>query len=147
MTIQGEAAKLYTPEILALAVELAEYPLTTGFDRHGEARSRLCGSRVSVGITTTPEGAVARVGAQVTACAVGQAAAALYLRSACGRGVKEHAATLHALEGWLDGGHPQPDWPDLRLLAPAIVHPARHGAILLPWKAAMEALSNARPAG
>jgi len=40
-----------------------------------------------------------------------------------------------------------PDWPDLALVAPARAYPARHGAMLLPWKAAAAALSSAAPAG
>jgi NifU-like protein involved in Fe-S cluster formation len=48
---------------------------------------------------------------------------------------------------WLDDEGPAPDWPDLTLVAPARAYPARHGAMLLPWKAAAAALSSAAPAG
>ena len=40
-----------------------------------------------------------------------------------------------------------PDWPDLEMLAPALPYPGRHGAILLPWRAAADALSKPMLAG
>ncbi|QYU66279.1 hypothetical protein J4558_14920 [Leptolyngbya sp. 15MV] len=42
---------------------------------------------------------------------------------------------------WLSGAGPRPDWPGLELLEPARAYPARHAAILLPWKAALAALN------
>jgi NifU-like protein involved in Fe-S cluster formation len=147
MTAARTGTVLYTPAILSLAVELARYPLDDGLLLRGEAVSRLCGSRVTVGLALDPGGAVARVGALVTACAIGQAAAALYLNAAAGRTARGHAATLQALETWLSGEGALPDWPGLDALAPARDHPARHGAILLPWKAALGALSKPAAAG
>jgi hypothetical protein len=35
-----------------------------------------------------------------------------------------------------------PDWPDIQQIEPARDYPGRHGAIALPWKAALDALSN-----
>lgn len=135
-------AVLYTPELLALAVALAGFPLTGDVPVRGEARSRVCGSRVEIGLALAPDGSIARVGARVTACAMGQAAAALFLRAARGREAGAIAAALAALERWLGGAPEAPDWPEIAMLAAARDHPARHAAILLPWKAAMAALSN-----
>ena len=70
MSGRGGAA-LYTPEILALAVELADYPLSDELPLRGEARSRVCGSRVALGLATGADGSVAEAGARVTACAIG----------------------------------------------------------------------------
>jgi hypothetical protein len=36
-----------------------------------------------------------------------------------------------------------PDWPGLAAIAPAREFPGRHGAIMLPWTAARDALSGA----
>jgi hypothetical protein len=54
---------------------------------------------------------------------------------------------LHGLEAWLESAGDLPDWPDLALLATARDHPARHGTLLLPWKAASKALSCGAAAG
>jgi NifU-like protein involved in Fe-S cluster formation len=83
----------------------------------------------------------------VRACAVGQAAAAVFARHARGRDLAAIRGMLDRLEAWLDDEGPAPDWPDLALVAPARAYPARHGAMLLPWKAAAAALSSAAPAG
>jgi hypothetical protein len=50
------------------------------------------------------------------------------------------------LERWLAGEGDLPAWSGIGALAPARDHPGRHGALLLPWKAACEALSQAAPA-
>jgi hypothetical protein len=39
-----------------------------------------------------------------------------------------------------------PDWPGVEAIAAARDYPARHGAIMLPWTAARDALSSATPA-
>lgn len=138
MTAQGAA--LYTPEILALAVDLARFPLDESSTGRGEARSRVCGSRIILSMATDEQGRVAAIGARVSACAIGQAAAALFLRSAEGRNADEIAASLDELEVWLAGGDGAPSWPGLAALASARSYPARHAAILLAWKAALDAL-------
>jgi len=141
------AQRLYTPELLALAVELADYPPLDTAPAHGEARSPTCGSTLSVDLVPDDSGRVARLGMRVRACAVGQAAAAIFARHAPGRDLADIRDTLDRLEAWLDDEGPAPDWPDLTLVEPARAYPARHGAMLLPWKAAAAALSSAAPAG
>lgn len=137
------AARLYTPELLALAVELAQVPPLDTAAARGEARSPTCGSTLAMDLALRADGRIERVGMRVRACAVGQAAAAIFARHAPGRDLAGIAATLAALETWLDGEGEAPDWPDLALIAPAQAFPARHGALLLPWKAAMATLSTA----
>lgn len=134
-------ATLYTPDVLALAVELGDYPLRQDHRGQGEAHSRVCGSRIVVGISEDA-GRIAEIGARVSACAIGQAAAALFLRSARGLGHVEIAAALAELETWLAGDEALPKWPGISSLDGARPFPARHAAILLPWKAALAALSN-----
>lgn len=141
------AQRLYTPELLALAVELAEYaPLEIATAR-GDARSSTCGSTLAMDLALDDTGKIARLGMRVRACAVGQASAALFARHATGRDLTEIDDALARLEAWLDDEGPAPDWPDLALIEPARAYPARHGAILLPWKAAAAALSSAPTAG
>lgn len=134
-------AVLYTPEILGLAVGLSAYPLTEDLPLRGEASSRVCGSRVTMGLATDERDRIARRGARITACAIGQASAAIFLESCAGRDDAGLAASLASLELWLAQRGEAPDWPRIAMLAPALVHTARHAAILLPWKAALAALS------
>lgn len=143
----ADASKLYTPEILALAVDLARHPLDDRFALRGEARSRTCGSRITLGLVQDLEGRVAHVGLAVQACAIGQAAAALFAAGVTGRAPEELEQAGSALARWLAGEGPLPDWPGLEALVAARGYPARHGAILLPWKAAQAALGKAGAAG
>ena len=66
------AARLYTPELLALAVELAKVPPLDTADVRGEARSPTCGSTLAVDLALDGNGRIARLGMRVRACAVGQ---------------------------------------------------------------------------
>lgn len=135
--------RLYTPEILALAVSLADSPYDPALPLQGQARSAACGSTLLASLELGPFGRIARIGMKAQACAIGQASAALFLRSAAGRTVQDIAASRSAIAAWLGAAGPIPGWPELALLAPARDYPARHGAILLPWDAALDALSTA----
>lgn len=140
------AQRLYTPELLALAVDLAKWPpLESG--RYGEARSPTCGSTLALELDLDDGGRIERLGMKVRACAVGQAAAAIFARHAVGRNQAELAAALAQLEAWLAHDAQTPDWPGIAPLVPARAYPARHGAMLLPWKAALAALSSTVTAG
>ena len=141
------AQKLYTPEMLGLAVELARWPLAQTLTLRGDARSPSCGSTLAVALALDEEQRIEQIGMQVRACAVGQAAAAIFARHAAGRGAAEIDAALDRLDAWLAGEGAMPDWPDLELIAAASDYPGRHGAILLPWRAASSALSTGASAG
>lgn len=140
------AAKLYSPELLSLATELAAFPLTEDLTLRAEARSRTCGSVIALGITLDGDGLVSGVGMKVSACAIGQASAALLAQGVRGRDPDQVCGTADALEAWLGGKGELPAWPGIAALAPALPHPGRHGALLLPWKVAAEALSHSAPA-
>lgn len=146
MAGEGQS-KLYTPDILALAVGLAGYPLAPDLPLTGEARSRTCGSVLRLGLELGADGRVTRVGLQATACAIGQAAAALFAQGASGQDAAGLAGQGQEIESWLVGAGPQPEWPGIGILDQARHYPARHGAILLPWKAAQAALGKAETAG
>jgi NifU-like protein involved in Fe-S cluster formation len=139
------AEKLYTPELLGLAVALAGFPPDLGLPLHGEARSKSCGSTLRADIATGADGRIERLGLQVRACAVGQAAAAIFAHAAEGRDLAEIEDTHAALASWLAGTGDMPDWPGLSAIAPARDYPGRHGAMMLPWAAAREALSSTDP--
>lgn len=136
--------RLYSPELLGLATGLAAYPLTEDLPLRAEARSRSCGSVIALGLALDETGAgIARIGMRVSACAIGQASAALLAQGARGADTGQVIATADALAAWLAGEGALPAaWPGLAALAPALAHPGRHGALLLPWTAAREALSS-----
>lgn len=135
-------AKLYSPALLGLATGLADYPLDPALPLTAVARSRTCGSVITIGLMLDADRRVARIGMQVSACAIGQASAALLAQGIIGAAPAQIAATAEGLERWLAGEGELPPWPGLEPLTPALLHPGRHGALLLPWKAACEALSS-----
>jgi NifU-like protein involved in Fe-S cluster formation len=141
------AQRLYTPELLALAVDLAKWPPLGEADRHGEARSPTCGSTLAMDLALDREGRIEALGLKVRACAVGQAAAAIFARHAPGRDAREMSTALEDLESWLAHRGELPGWPGLAPLVPARGYPARHGAMLLPWRAAIAALSSPATSG
>lgn len=131
---------LYTPEILAAAMDLTQFPWDEALPLRGSARSRSCGSVIEMALRLDAGGRIAQVGIKPHACAVGQAAASRFARAASGKDLGELRATRSALSGWLNGQGDMPDWPGIDLLEPARAYPARHGAIVLAWDAAISAL-------
>jgi NifU-like protein involved in Fe-S cluster formation len=136
------AEKLYTPELLALTLELAQWPAMENLPLHADARSATCGSTLALDLALDDSDHITTLGLRVRACAVGQAAAALFARKAIGTDIAALLGAHDRIEGWLEGEAPLPDWPGLELIATAREYPARHGAIMLPWKAAISALSS-----
>ncbi|HEX4849034.1 MAG TPA: iron-sulfur cluster assembly scaffold protein [Novosphingobium sp.] len=133
-------ARLYTPDVLGLATALARYPLDDGLRFRGQSRSQTCGSSIDLGLDLDSEGRICRVGLRAHACAIGQAAAAIFCQAAIGRTRTELGQACGAIEAWLAGKSDLPAWPGLAAIAAARDFPARHGAITLAWKAGIEAL-------
>ncbi|MBT8431339.1 MAG: iron-sulfur cluster assembly scaffold protein, partial [Altererythrobacter sp.] len=127
--------------LLSLATELASYPISGEWQTEGSSRSSTCGSSLKIGINLFDKDAIAGLGMGVSACAVGQAAAALFARSAAGARLTSINLVLAQIEAWMEDPYaPEPDWPDFQALSAARELKGRHGAILLPWKAAQQAL-------
>lgn len=138
--------RLYTPEVLAATVELAAYPLDANLTLRGEARSASCGSRLELGLALGIDGRIARTGIAARACAIGQASAAIFAAGVVGCTPQDVIDAHGAIARWLAGAGAMPGWPRLALVAPAAAYPARHGAMLLPWVAAIRALEQGNPA-
>lgn len=137
----SSAAALYNTQVLGLAVRLADFPLSDDLLLRASVRAPLCGSTLEIGLSIDQSGRIARVGLKARACAIGQSAAALFALSAGGKDRAEIAAALAEIERWLaDDAEPLPGWAGLDAIAAARAYPARHGAILLSWKAALAAL-------
>lgn len=131
---------LYNRDILALAVGSVDFPPRDGARHRVSARAPLCGSAIILDVDTENDGRVTGVGMHVEACALGQASATLFARHAPGRSLADIRAARDAIAGWFAGEGDLPDWPGFDLLAPARDYPARQGAILLPFDAAVAAL-------
>ena len=142
------ASKLYTPNLLSLATQLADFPLDKEFAFNAQGRSRTCGSTIDLGVDLDNEGRVLRLGMQVSACAIGQSSAAIMALGAKGRLPSEFSATKDGIEAWLarqgEQGNSLPEWPQLEALEPALEHKGRHDALLLAWTAMTQALSSAQ---
>jgi NifU-like protein involved in Fe-S cluster formation len=136
----ASAATLYTPEVLALATGLAAFPWREDLPLRGEARSQTCGSSIALSLSQHADGAIDVVAVKAHACAIGQAAAAIFARSASGNQRQAIEQAERALALWLAGMGPRPDWPGIAAIAAAVSYPARHGAIMLAWRAALAAL-------
>lgn len=143
----GPAGKLYTPELLALATELAHFRLTDDLPLRGEGRSRTCGSTASLGLRLKASDLIEAVGMKISACAIGQASAAIMAHGLAGRTNEEVSAAQQQISRWLEHGGPLPEWPGFEAIEPARAYSGRHGAILLPWNAALDALSKANATG
>ena len=134
------SAALYNPHVLGLATSLAACPLSADLPLRGAARAATCGSVIEIGLDCDSTGRITRIGLRAQACAIGQAAAAIFAGAALGEDRNSLTAALAELEQWLAGGK-VPSWPGIAAIAPARDYPARHGAILLAWRAALVALA------
>jgi NifU-like protein involved in Fe-S cluster formation len=135
---------LYSTDILRAAVACADFPLLTAPTLRLEGRTPVCGSRLVLDLMLDDmsDPIVQAVGLSVHACAVGQAAAALFARGVVGRSIGSLAATAAALETWLtQPGASAPDWPGIDLLEPVRAYPARHAALTLAFRLAAEVAS------
>ena len=139
----SRAPALYSTELLALAIELADYPFDAAAPAIGHARSRSCGSVIDL---SSSGGSLEDLGLRVSACAVGQASAAIFARESSGMDAAAIAAMVENLGKWLRDQAPSSLLPRLELLEPARPHLGRHEAILLPWRAALDALSKTEAA-
>jgi NifU-like protein involved in Fe-S cluster formation len=138
-------APLYTTEILRLAASLQEPHSLEREDGRAELRSPTCGSRVILAVQLDNDRRIQRLSMEVHACAFGQATAALVERHSRGRTHDEVSETMVALSRWLsDEREHAPGWPGIDVLQPARPRKARHGAILLPFRALLAAIEDAR---
>ena len=142
--ITGVPSPLYNRDILRLAASIPHLGRLESPQARVERTSPVCGSRVSVELRLDDEGRVAEIGQDVSACALGQASAALMGAHVIGRSPAEIAEARNRLANYLNGdGSDSGSWPGLEALAPARPYKARHPSILLPFDAAAEAARQA----
>lgn len=141
---RNQGNTFYSPALLQLASELANHPLDKAHAYQAHARTRSCGSTIAIGLELDPGGTVSKVGLRVSACALGQASAAIFARAVIGKSEAQIAAASDQIARWLEAEADcpvSPDWPGFAPLEPARAHKGRHEALRLPWQAALSALS------
>lgn len=135
---------LYTREILRLAVSIPHQQRLEHPDGSAEQRSRACGSKVAADVIVADSGLLEDLGLEISACALGQASAAILAAQAIGRSASEIESSRSRLAAFLEGTVETPgDWPDMDKLAAARDHKGRHAAILLPYDAVIAAFADA----
>lgn len=135
---------LYNRDILRLAASIPHLGAMESADGAAERRAPVCGSEARAAVKLDAAGRIAALGQEVSACALGQAAAALMGAAAIGADAAALRRARGSLAAWLEGDRDDPgDWPGLAVFAAARDVPARHGAILLPFDAALAAIEEA----
>jgi NifU-like protein involved in Fe-S cluster formation len=135
---------LYNMDVLRMAASVADFPPLADPDARDERRSPTCGSRMTVTLKLDSDGRIAAIGLDAKACALGQAASAIFAKGALGRDQAEIEAAGAAWRAYLAGeADALPDWPDLHLLAAGRDYPARHPSMRLAFEAAGAAMAQA----
>jgi NifU-like protein involved in Fe-S cluster formation len=132
---------IYSRRILELAADIPHLGQLSEPDASATARSKLCGSTVTVYVKL--EGNVVTAFAhEVKACALGQASSSIMGRNIIGATIAELREVRDAASRLLraDGEPPQGKWGDLKILEPLRDYKARHASILLTFDAVVDAL-------
>ena len=136
---------LYSARILSLAANLPHAGRLPAPQGTGERVAKLCGSRATVDVTLDDQGRIAAFAQDVTACALGQAAAGVLGQSVIGASVDDLKDARDAMIAMLKSGGDGPvgRFEDLRLLKQVADYPARHASTLVSLEATLEAANKA----
>ncbi|MCK8462294.1 iron-sulfur cluster assembly scaffold protein [Aliiroseovarius sp. S1339] len=141
----GDLIKLYSKQILALAAAIPHLGELDAPDGEAKARSPLCGSTVSVGVTLD-NGVVANFAQNVKACALGQASAAILGKIVKGLDrdtLQRGRDQLHKMLAEQEAV-PTAPFEGYEVLQPARDFKNRHASILLPFDASLAAIDDAQ---
>ncbi len=140
--------EIYNKRILELASDIPHGERLDAPDASATAVSKLCGSKVTVDVKLDGD-LVVDYGADVKACALGQASSSIMARHVIGASVAELHEIGAAMRRMLkEGGEPPRDihggkWKDLEVLEPVREYKARHASTLLVFDAVEEAVDAA----
>ncbi|PVM84614.1 iron-sulfur cluster assembly scaffold protein [Caulobacter endophyticus] len=135
---------LYSARILNLVANMPRAGRLAAPDASAERAAKLCGSRILVDVVVK-DGKVADFAQEVSACALGQASAAVLGANVIGADLSELELARDALAAMLkaNGPHPAGRFAELAVLEPVKDYPARHASTLLAFEAAVEAVRKA----
>jgi NifU-like protein involved in Fe-S cluster formation len=133
---------IYSRRILELAADIPHLGRLPDADASATARSKLCGSTVTVDVKLDRD-VVTAFAHDVKACALGQASSSIMGRHVIGSTVEElrdlREKVTHLLKG--GGKAPEGKWEDLKVLEPLRDYKARHASVLLTFDAVVEAIN------
>jgi NifU-like protein involved in Fe-S cluster formation len=132
---------IYSRRILELAADIPHLGRLAEPDASATARSKLCGSIVTVDIKLDGD-VVTAFAHDVKACALGQATSSIMGRNIIGATIGELREVRDAASRLLkaDGAPPKGKWEDLMVLEPLRDYKARHASMLLTFEAVVDAL-------
>ncbi|KSB89596.1 iron-sulfur cluster assembly scaffold protein [Caulobacter vibrioides] len=135
---------LYSARILTLVANMPRAGRLSAPQASAEKTAKLCGSRILVDVVLE-DGKVADFAQEVSACALGQASAAVLGANVIGADLAELELARDALAAMLkaNGPHPAGRFAELAVLEPVKDYPARHASTLLAFEAAVEAVRKA----
>ena len=133
--------EIYNRRILELAASIPRLGRLASPDASATARSRLCGSTVTVDLKMEGD-VVTEFAHDVKACALGQASSAIMGRHVVGSTAQELREIREVASRLLksNGEPPQGKWEDLKVLEPMRDYKARHASVLLTFDAVVDAL-------
>lgn len=134
---------VYNRRILELAADIPRLGRLAAPDASARAHSKLCGSTVTVDLSTDPGGeTVTDFAHEVKACALGQASSSLMARHVVGASADEMRTLRNLVRAMLKENGPAPEgkWADFAVLAPIRDYRARHASTLLTFDAVVDAL-------
>lgn len=124
---------------MALAGNISHIGLLPDADARSSKQSKICGSVISVSLKKQGE-LISAYGQEISACALGQASAALLAKYIIGSKPQE-IVTLHQQLSQMLATKIQPDWgrfDEFSILHSACDYKPRFGAILLPFLACLD---------
>jgi NifU-like protein involved in Fe-S cluster formation len=132
---------IYSHRILELASDIPHLGRLPDADASATARSKLCGSVVTVEVKLDGE-VVTAFAHDVKACALGQASSSIMGHHVVGSTVAELRDVREAATRLLKAGGAAPEgkWQDLKVLEPLRDYKARHASILLTFDAVVAAI-------
>jgi NifU-like protein involved in Fe-S cluster formation len=132
---------IYSRRILELAADIPHLGRLPDADASATARSKLCGSMVTIDLKLDGE-VVTAFAHDVKACALGQASSSIMGRHVVGSTVEELRDVRETATRLLKAGGAAPEgkWQDLKVLEPLRDYKARHASILLTFDAVVAAI-------
>lgn len=135
---------LYSARILTLVANMPRSGRLAAPQASAEKVAKLCGSKITVDVVVE-DGKVVDYAQDVSACALGQAAAAVLGQNVIGADLSEIELARDSLFAMLksNGSPPAGRFAELAVLEPVKDYPARHASTLLAFEATVEAVRKA----
>jgi NifU-like protein involved in Fe-S cluster formation len=135
---------LYSAKILNLVANMPRAGRLPAPDASSEKVAKLCGSKITVDVVVE-DGKVVDFAQDVSACALGQAAAAILGQNVIGADLSDIELARDSLAAMLkaNGSPPAGRFAELAVLEPVKDYPARHASTLLAFEATVEAVRKA----